>query len=82
MKPDTVVIDLHMGDEWEFEPDFIRSQLDGSVVVGISLWTDDETKALAARYGAVTLVDKASLNADLVPAILQHSHRRPKEAAD
>jgi hypothetical protein len=41
----------------------------GSRVIAISIWTDEETKALADSYGAVALLDKTKLASDLIPAI-------------
>ena len=82
LKPDTVVMDVHMRDEREFDLAFIRSHLAGSVVIATSIWADAETQAFATSCGAVTLVDKVSLGARLVPAIVQHSNNKTKKADD
>jgi hypothetical protein len=37
--------------------------------LAISIWKDDETKALAETLGAATLLDKANLATELIPAI-------------
>jgi DNA-binding NarL/FixJ family response regulator len=81
LEPDVVVTDLRMRDDREFQPEVIKSRLSSSVVIAMSIWDDAETKHLASAYGAVTLLDKAKLNAELICAILQHS-QTPKQAAD
>jgi DNA-binding NarL/FixJ family response regulator len=72
LKPDVVLLDLHMPDELQFSPAHVRSQLSeaGAQVVAISIWTDDEAHALAASYGAVALLDKATIASGLIDAIL------------
>ena len=37
----------------------------------MSLWNDDEAKALAGSFGAHVLLDKMNLYAELIPAIKQ-----------
>jgi DNA-binding NarL/FixJ family response regulator len=56
LKPQVVVMDLHMRDETTFEPDFIRSQLLRSAkhIVIISVWNDEKSQALANSYGAAS----------------------------
>ncbi len=60
LKPQVVVMDLHMADETEFEPDFIKSQLLRSAqhIVIMSVWNDEESQALANSYGAASFLDK------------------------
>jgi hypothetical protein len=65
-KPEVIVMDVHMREDGE-TPSHVKSQLEGSRIVAISLWADDETKALAEDFGAVCLLDK--LYAELIPAI-------------
>jgi DNA-binding NarL/FixJ family response regulator len=73
LKPDVVVMDLHMPDEQHFDPAFTKSHLLGCSkhVLAMSVWVDDESRALAADYGAATLLDKSRLASDLIPAIAQ-----------
>jgi DNA-binding NarL/FixJ family response regulator len=73
LKPQVVVMDLHMADETEFEPEFIKSQLLRSAqhIVIMSVWNDEEARALANRYGATSFLDKTTLSSDLIPAILK-----------
>jgi hypothetical protein len=68
-----VVLDLHMPDEKEFNPAFVRSRVGdaGAQLLAMSIWNDDEAQALAASYGAVALLDKATIASILVAAILQ-----------
>jgi CheY-like chemotaxis protein len=75
LKPDVVLLDLHMPDDQTFVPAFIKSQLQlsGARVLGMSLSTgeDEESRVRAESLGAVTLLDKAEFGRELVPAILR-----------
>jgi chemotaxis response regulator CheB len=66
LQPEVIVMDVHMKDEAVVPPELVRSCLYGSRVLAISLWKDAETKFLAERYGAVTLIDKAELGRILI----------------
>jgi DNA-binding NarL/FixJ family response regulator len=70
IRPQVVVLDLHMEDETSFSRADIKSQLNGwgSSIVAISIFTDADAQALAGTLG-VTLLDKMNLVRDLVPAI-------------
>jgi DNA-binding NarL/FixJ family response regulator len=72
LRPDVLLLDLHMPQKRDFQPSQVCSQL--SVVphtVAISFANDGEAKTLAASYGAVALLDKMSLYEQLVP-VLNH----------
>jgi DNA-binding NarL/FixJ family response regulator len=73
LKPQVVVMELHMHDETKFEPEFIRSQLLCSAkhIVIMSVWDDEKSQALANRYGAASFLDKNTLSSTLIPAILK-----------
>ena len=73
LKPQVVVMDLHMPDETKFEPDFIRSQLLCSAkhIVIISVWNDEKSQALGNSYGAASYLDKNTLFSTLIPTILK-----------
>jgi hypothetical protein len=43
-----------------------------SCVLALSLWNDQNVKALAERFGTRTLLDKANLYAELISAIKQN----------
>jgi two-component system, NarL family, response regulator NreC len=72
LKPNVVLLDLHMPDERQFSPALVRSQLSeaGAQVLAMSIWNDDEARALAASYAAVALLDKATIASGLIEAIL------------
>jgi DNA-binding NarL/FixJ family response regulator len=69
LRPQIVLMDLHMGDENNVTPSQVKSCLDGSSLLAISFWNDDQTKALAESFGAVVVLDKTKLVAELIPAI-------------
>jgi DNA-binding NarL/FixJ family response regulator len=69
LQPQVVIMDLHMGDEHNFTPSEVKSSLIGSSLLAISLWNDDQTKALAEAFEAVVFLDKTNLAAELIPAI-------------
>ena len=81
LHPQVIVLDVHMGDELTVTPSHLKFGLIGSRLLAISIWKDDETKALADRIGAATLLDKANLATTLIPAIKHHasgSERMPR----
>jgi DNA-binding NarL/FixJ family response regulator len=65
LKPDVILLDLHMPDQLGFKPELIKSQfaLQGSRALAMSLPipNDDECKSLAESFGAAALLDKANL---------------------
>jgi DNA-binding NarL/FixJ family response regulator len=71
LKPDILVLDLHMPDEPEYSPQIVKSQVLHSIdcILAISIWNDEQAKALADRLGAKTLLDKTKLYSELIPAI-------------
>lgn len=71
LKPQVVVMDLHMPDESFINPQEIKSLLDtsGSGLIAMSFWNDKDTQAVAKNLGAVTLLDKLRLVTELIPAI-------------
>jgi two-component system response regulator DevR len=73
LKPDVLLMDPHMPDEREYAPALVKSQilLHTKCIVAISLWNDDDAKALATSFGAHVLLDKMNLYSDLLPAIKQ-----------
>ena len=75
MRPDLVLLDLHMPDESVVEPESVKSQLGqcGSKVLAMSLSSgehDEAARALAESFGAVGLLDKTRFGDELIPAIL------------
>jgi len=73
LKPDVVLMDPHMPDEREYKPAWVKSQilLHTQCIVAMSLWNDDDTRALAETFGAHVLLDKMNLYSELIPAIKQ-----------
>lgn len=71
LKPDVILLDLHMPDGGKFKPNAVRQFLSASRVLAMSLSQEDETVTIAESYGAATLLDKANLTDELVPAILR-----------
>jgi two-component system response regulator DevR len=71
LKPQIVVMDIHMPDGPSVNPEEIKTQLDklGSRLIAISFWNDENTQALARILGAVNLLDKLRLFTELIPAI-------------
>jgi DNA-binding NarL/FixJ family response regulator len=72
LKPQVIVMDLHMPDVTELTPIEFKSRLNHqTLLLAISMWDDESTKDLADSFGAVTLLNKMELPKTLVPAILQ-----------
>jgi two-component system response regulator DevR len=77
VKPEVIVLDLHMPDETNFSPQTVKSHLNrGSRLLAISLSNDEEAKALAEGFGAVVLLDKMNLANTLIPTIMQLKRQR------
>jgi chemotaxis response regulator CheB len=75
LKPDVVLLDLHMPDHYAFAPALVKSKLllCGSQVLAMSISSsedDKESRALAECFGAIAVLDKANLYHELIPAIL------------
>jgi DNA-binding NarL/FixJ family response regulator len=58
LKPQIVVMDLHMSDDSAVNHQEIKFLLKtfGSRLIAISFWDDEDTQALAERFGAVILL--------------------------
>ena len=71
LKPQIVVLDVHMPNYGSLTPLEIRSSFApcAAHLLAISIWDDTDTKTLAASFGAVLLLDKAKLGTELVPTI-------------
>src|ERR1700733_11241176 len=69
IRPDIVLLDVHMRDEKSVSPEQVKTSFSETRVIAMSLWIDDETKQLADLFGALVLLDKSSLAAELIPAI-------------
>ena len=69
LKPDVILLDLHMPDDRSFNSEFVKANLSGTRVLAMTLSSD--TRLLAESFGAVTTLDRAKLYDELIPAILQ-----------
>ena len=71
LKPDVLLLDLHMRDEREYPPQLVKSQVlqNTKCILAISVRIDEEAKALADSFGAQVLLDKTKLFSELLPAI-------------
>lgn len=71
LKPDVLLIDLHMPDEHDYPAEFVKPQILQHTrrAIAISVWNDEKAKALAERFGACELLDKTRLFYELIPAI-------------
>jgi DNA-binding NarL/FixJ family response regulator len=72
LKPNVVVMDLHMPGEVAVTPTELKDRLDlgASSLLAISIWSDDESHTLAESYGASRLLDKIEISGTLVQAIV------------
>jgi two-component system response regulator NreC len=79
LKPQIVVMDIHMPDESCMSPQEIKSQLEslGSRLIAMSFWNDENTQALAESLGAVVLLDKMKLVTELIPSIKAATSKQP-----
>jgi DNA-binding NarL/FixJ family response regulator len=84
LKPDIVLLDLHMPRSDGIAPTDVKSlpALSGSRLLAISMWNDADSLALADNLGAAKLLNKMELAETLVPAIFQlalpHHEGHPK----
>lgn len=71
LNPDIVLLDLHMPDEIRYSPEIVKGPLleNTGCILAISVWNDEDAKALAKSIGAVTLLDKAHLCSNLISSI-------------
>jgi DNA-binding NarL/FixJ family response regulator len=82
LKSQIILMDLRMSEEEDGTPLRVKSHLrtPGSQLLAISVWSDEDTTALANRFGALTLLDKMKLSADFLLAIKNFANKRPKPA--
>jgi len=73
LQPHLVVLDLHMSDDRRISPPEFKTRVSSAStrVLAISVWNDDESRALAESFGAARLLDKVNLGTHLIAAILQ-----------
>jgi DNA-binding response OmpR family regulator len=74
LKPQIILLDLHMKDEVKVKPVDVKSRLnDGAQIVAMSFSNDEEARVLAENFGAVALLDKAELADEMIPTIYKFS---------
>lgn len=71
LRPDIVLLDLHMPDEMGVVPAMIKLALRDAHTIAISIGNDDDSKELARSYGASILLDKMNLYTEMLSAISQ-----------
>jgi len=82
VKPQVLVLDLHLAEKRQFNPALVKSQLACvDNVLAVSFSNDAEAEALAESYGAKLLLDKMKLFNQLIPAILNCSALRRQAGA-
>jgi DNA-binding NarL/FixJ family response regulator len=70
LKPQIIVLDLHMPDDDTLAPASFRSELTNDCqIIAISFANDPETSALARSIEANVLLEKMNLGTELIPAI-------------
>src|ERR1700731_91835 len=70
LKPEVLLLDLHMAEKRDFRPELVKSQLGCVCTLAVSFSNDDEAQPLAESYGAVALLDKMRLFTEMIPAII------------
>jgi DNA-binding NarL/FixJ family response regulator len=72
-KPHVVILDLHMPDSSDLTPMNVSEGLRAyrAAVLAISVWHDEDTRALARSYGATALLDKMRLGQELIPSVIK-----------
>jgi chemotaxis response regulator CheB len=76
LKPEVLLLDLHMAEKRDFQPELVKSQLGCVCTLAVSFSNDDEARQLAESYGAVALLDKMQLFTDMIPAIMRCKSER------
>lgn len=69
LKPDVLLLYLHMAEKRDFTPESVKSQLSTVCTLAVSFSNDDDSKALAESYGARTLLDKMNLYTEMLPTL-------------
>jgi chemotaxis response regulator CheB len=79
LKPDVILLDIHMSDYYALTPELIKNQLTlcGAKILAMSLFSDEhennlDTEMLANSLGAIKLLDKSEFADVLIPTILSH----------
>jgi response regulator of citrate/malate metabolism len=76
LKPEVLLLDLHMAEKRAFQPELVKSQLACVCALAVSFSNDAEARQLAESYGAVALLDKMKLFDEMIPAIMRCKSER------
>jgi chemotaxis response regulator CheB len=73
LRPQVIVMDLHMPDDAMISPVEVKSLLNSGTarLLVVSIWRDEQANVLADKFGSFTLLGKSDLDKTLVPAILE-----------
>jgi chemotaxis response regulator CheB len=73
LRPQVIVMDLHMRDGAMISPVEVKSLLNSGAtrLLVISIWRGEQANVLADKFGSFTLLSKSDLDKTLVPAILE-----------
>ena len=71
LQPDLIILDLNLPDRNHIAPSEARRLLNGAKVLAITLGTENLDEELLESVGAFSLLDKAELANELIPAILE-----------
>jgi CheY-like chemotaxis protein len=76
LKPQIVVMDVHMFDKSDLAGSHVKACLDTvpSQLLAISFANDEDTEALADSFGAAVLLDKMNLAIELIPTIKRYAN--------
>ena len=71
LNPDIVLMDLHMPDGERYSPEIVKGPLlqNSGCILAMCVWNDGDAIALAKKFGAVALLDKADLFSTLISSI-------------
>src|SRR6476660_5219754 len=67
--PDVVVMDIHMPGEDQVDPSTLKRHFNGTCLLAISIWNDEQTRIITESFGALKLLDKNNLFNTLMPAL-------------
>jgi DNA-binding NarL/FixJ family response regulator len=72
LKPDVVLLDLHIRGADVADPIYIKTRLliSAERFFTMSVWNNEESRRLSESYGAVKLIDKSKIATDLMPALV------------
>lgn len=71
--PQVVILDLHMDDQNLFKPSYVKSRLQTTRLLAVSLTDDADAKNVASRFGAVAFLDGTNLARELISTIKHYA---------